>query len=114
MEEKLLEALDVLDDVPTWTKVSQDVKDRLAKTAKALAIEDVADEDPSEDKSQTQDPPPNHDEQRRLYQLATEGIVVAPPPAKAVEPTEIPPVEQLRRQFYDLMLETLIGEEHAG
>ena len=50
LDEKALEVLAALEDA-SEDEISQDVKDRLGKMAKALAIEDVADEDPSADKS---------------------------------------------------------------
>ena len=94
--------------------LDQDVKDRLTRKAQAMAIEDAPDEDPVRGKSRAQDPPPNHDEQRRLYEMATEGIAAAPPtPAKAVEPPEIPPRGELHRRYYDLMLETSLGSEET-
>ena len=100
----------------------QSIKDRLTKKAQAMldsaksvtqATDDIPDDDLSIGKSHMQGPPPNHDEHRRLYDLATAGIVAAPP-VKAAEPPEIPPKGKLERHFYDLMLETAIGEETPG
>ena len=112
LDEKALEVLTALESAPE-DEISQDVKDRLGKMAQALAIEDVADEDSSGDKSQTQDPPPNHEDHRRLYEMATEGLVTAPPPSKAAEPVEGPPPGELRHQVERVLLESLIGEEYT-
>ena len=93
-------------------EISQDVKDRLGKMAQALAIDDAPDDDPSEDKSHTQDPPLNLALRRELFELQTDDIArKAPPPAPVVEPVDLPPDRELRRQVYDLMLETVSGEE---
>lgn len=110
-DEKALEILAALKAAPD--EISQDVKDRLAETAQAIGIEDASGEEPETAKPEAQDPlSKGHD--RLAFELATAGIDMAqPPPEVKEEPPEQPSLAELRRQSYDLMLETLIGSEQA-
>jgi HK97 family phage prohead protease len=100
------------------SNLPDDVKNRIRRTAERMlentrsAIEDAPDEEPSEAKSQAQDPL-SHGHDRLAYQLATEGIDMAEPPQVKDEPSpELPSLAVLERQYHDLMLETLIGSEN--
>lgn len=89
--------------------LSKDVRDRLAQKAlEVFGIEDAADEEPSEAKSQAQDPlRTSHD--CLAFEQLTEGIDMAEPPQVKEEPkSELPSLKDLERAYHDLMLETLI------
>lgn len=96
-----------------------DVKETLTAEAQQIlddatkAIEDASGEEPDGAKPEAQDPlSKGHD--RLAFELATAGIDMAqPPPEVKEEPPEQPSLAELRRQSYDLMLETLIGSEQA-
>jgi HK97 family phage prohead protease len=74
------------------------------------AIEEAHDEDPSQGKSQAQDPL-RQDQAWREFEIRTRGIDLSLPKeeVKPEPPKVTASMAELRRQSYDLILETLIG-----
>lgn len=100
------------------SNLSQSVKDRLTSKAQSILdkekrIEDASGEEPARVKPEAQGPlSKGHD--RLAFELATADIDMshAPPKVEKSEPEDDQPsLAELRRQQYDLMLETLIGSE---
>jgi HK97 family phage prohead protease len=114
-------ALEV-DDPPPLTllqeieraELPQDVKDRMTAKAEEIlqkAIEDAEGEEPDPAKPEAQDPlSKRHD--RLQYELVTAGIPPAHKPPQVTEPPPELDTDALQREYYDLMLNTLIGSEN--